>query len=180
MKVHGTDMEVHGAEKRIADLEAQQEAQAEQLADAQKQAKVFERTCLEYVDSLALREAALANEKQKRKNVMRQLLSDHKMFCDNANKRIAVLEADVKRLDDRDGNATIQLAYETNDYPFNFDDCKIVDFGVSDNIYVIESPYLAERNKVIDLLAIHAGWCMRMPTEDAIKWATAKAQESAR
>lgn len=48
------------------------------------------------------------------------------------------LKREIKRLSERDGNAKIQLLTPTNDNPFLREDLSIVDFGVSDNIYVVE------------------------------------------
>jgi len=49
------------------------------------------------------------------------------------------LRAENKRLSGRDCNASIQLILPQEDgNPFNKEDCKVVDVGVSDNSYVIE------------------------------------------
>ena len=60
----------------------------------------------------------------------------------------------------RDCNATVQLSYSTNDYPFNKEDLKIVDVGVSDNVYVVESKLFnsiqAERDRFREALKVIA------------------------
>ncbi len=53
--------------------------------------------------------------------------------------RIEELGAEVKRFGDRDCQATIRLCYNNDDNPFAKETLKIVDVGVSDNIYVVES-----------------------------------------
>lgn len=59
--------------------------------------------------------------------------------------RIAELEAEIERLRNRDGNSTINLCFSKKGNPFNQEQLKIVDFGVSDNIYVVEpNGYIAE------------------------------------
>jgi hypothetical protein len=114
----------------------------------------------------------------------------------------SALELEVKRMHDRDGKATIKLSYEDGDYPFNFDECNVVDFGVCDNIYVVESPemnamqkQLAEARATIEALAEKLGSnCLACPQghknkcwinnshEDcarvAREWAEAKAKET--
>jgi hypothetical protein len=50
------------------------------------------------------------------------------------------LKADNKRLRDRDCNATIELCYDNSPGdPFAREELKVVDVGVSDNCYVVES-----------------------------------------
>lgn len=49
------------------------------------------------------------------------------------------LRAENERLGKRDGNANIELILPEKDDPFNRIDLKIVDFGVSDNCYVVTS-----------------------------------------
>jgi len=48
------------------------------------------------------------------------------------------LKAEVERLNKRDGNATIIVCSEIEGNPFHQTKAKIVDFGVSDNIYMVE------------------------------------------
>ena len=48
-------------------------------------------------------------------------------------------EAENKRLGNRDGNAHIELVLEKDGHPFYRIPLKVVDFGVADNIYVVES-----------------------------------------
>jgi hypothetical protein len=53
-------------------------------------------------------------------------------------KKIQELTTENERLRKRDGNASIYLCNPTPDDPFRQDRLVIVDFGVSDNIYVAE------------------------------------------
>ena len=52
------------------------------------------------------------------------------------------LEAENKRLRDRDLNATIELCYDNGDNPFAREELKVLDVGVADNCYVVESEVL--------------------------------------
>ena len=49
-----------------------------------------------------------------------------------------------ERLSKRDCNATVQILLPTADSPFNKEDCRIVDVGYSDNIYVVECDAVVE------------------------------------
>lgn len=65
-------------------------------------------------------------------------------------KEFKKLEEEVKRLEDRDCSATIQLSYSSDIFPFNpfaIEDLKIVDIGVSDNCYIVESNLFAEMQR---------------------------------
>ena len=53
-------------------------------------------------------------------------------------------DEEIKRLADRDCNATIRLSYEKGGYPWHTEDLKVVDVGVSDNIYMVESKVLED------------------------------------
>lgn len=54
-------------------------------------------------------------------------------------KLVEKYKAENKRLKKRDGNATIELCYDDGNNPFAREELKVVDIGVSDNIYVVES-----------------------------------------
>jgi hypothetical protein len=56
----------------------------------------------------------------------------------------AKLREEVKRLAARDLNATIILVYNDGDNPFARETLEIVDVGVSDNTYTVESKVLNE------------------------------------
>ena len=49
-------------------------------------------------------------------------------------------QAEIDRLRDRDGNAGIELNYETPEFPFHRRELEIVDFSVSENQYVVTDP----------------------------------------
>ena len=49
------------------------------------------------------------------------------------------LRAERDRLSKRDGNATIKLTYNDGEHPFAREALDVVDFGVADNGYVVES-----------------------------------------
>ena len=71
----------------------------------------------------------------------------------NAVDKCSELQAEVDRLVNRDCNATISLLVP-NQNPFNREDCKIVDVGVSDNHYVVECEVVARLQKQSDLLTL--------------------------
>ena len=51
----------------------------------------------------------------------------------------ATLRAEVERLRKRDCNATIELCYDNGVDPYSRETLRILDVGVADNIYVVES-----------------------------------------
>jgi hypothetical protein len=53
-------------------------------------------------------------------------------------KQIQELTAENERLRKRDGNATIIICETTDTIPFHQERLKIIDFGVSDNLYMVE------------------------------------------
>lgn len=55
-------------------------------------------------------------------------------------KQIQQLTAENERLQERDGNAHIVLLCPTPDDPFRRQTLAAIDFGVSDNVYVVEIP----------------------------------------
>jgi len=62
--------------------------------------------------------------------------------CDRlegAEEKIEQLEKENKRLSERDCNASVQLCFDDGINPFAKEDLKVVDVGVSDNTYVVES-----------------------------------------
>lgn len=73
----------------------------------------------------------LMTERDKLHNTVTELLKTESDL-------VKELRAEVERLNKRDGNAAISLAYAT-EYPFNFEDLEVVDFGVADNGYVVKS-----------------------------------------
>lgn len=83
-------------------------------------------------------------------------LSEQEMDSDRveADKFLAVFQSHLttetecsKRLSRRDGNAKITLCFEKDGDPFHREDCIIVDFGVSDNRYVIECKVVTDQLK---------------------------------
>lgn len=67
--------------------------------------------------------------------------------------RIEDLKSRIGYLEKRDCNATIQLCYNDGMNPFAREDLQIVDVGVSDNCYVVESKavgLLIDRVKVLE------------------------------
>ena len=63
---------------------------------------------------------------------------------------IEAQDAEIERLRMRDGNAAISLLLPTEANPFERDDVYVLDFGVADNCYLVESP---EVKKLLDDLA---------------------------
>ena len=58
-------------------------------------------------------------------------------------KEIVVLQANHDRLQERDCNASIELCYNDGNDPFARESLTVVDVGVSDNAYVVESKVLS-------------------------------------
>ena len=58
-----------------------------------------------------------------------------------ANRYMDELEAERDRLRERDGQATIELCFDDGDSPFARRLLAVVDFGVADNIYVVEDTH---------------------------------------
>ena len=52
---------------------------------------------------------------------------------------IAKLQKERDRFEKRECNATIELCYNDGESPFQREDLKVVDIGVSDNVYVVSS-----------------------------------------
>lgn len=74
---------------------------------------------------------------------LQNIISGYKVNDDDAawllalEARLRESEARVERLSEREGKAKISLCYNNGEYPFNFMDLDIVDYGVSDNCYVV-------------------------------------------
>ena len=81
--------------------------------------------------------------------MVRMLMRDdlnHEFVCLAGRDRIMYLSQQLEtltkerdRLNKRDCNATIELCYESKNHPFEREQLKILDVGVSDNVYVVES-----------------------------------------
>jgi hypothetical protein len=54
---------------------------------------------------------------------------------------VKTLAEECERLNSR----KIRLAYKTADYPFHQDDCKIIDYGYSDNVIIVGCPDIEEK-----------------------------------
>ena len=54
----------------------------------------------------------------------------------------------IERKQRRDSNATIELCYDDGENPFARESLKVVDVGVSDNCYVVESEIVKKYGKV--------------------------------
>ncbi len=60
-------------------------------------------------------------------------------LADEALDEIDTLRAEVKRLSNREGTAHIELCYNADGNPFEREDLALLDYGVADNCYVVES-----------------------------------------
>ena len=67
---------------------------------------------------------------------------NEKTCLEDATALIKDLKAENERLKKRDCNATIELYYDDGNHPFMRETLTIVDVGVSDNCYVVESQIL--------------------------------------
>jgi len=78
--------------------------------------------------------------------------------------QVETLSQENKRLSKRDCNSTVQILLPTADRPFNKEDCRIVDVGYSDNIYVVECAAVtelqAENAKLKEALKVARGMIM--------------------
>jgi hypothetical protein len=63
----------------------------------------------------------------------------------------------VEELEKRDLKATIELCYNDGDDPFARERLKVLDVGVSDNIYVVESEVVATLKRQVEVLAKELG-----------------------
>jgi len=113
----------------------------------------------------SLQEAHSAGRKEIEKELMAELRDPNGTIWEYA-----------KKQQDRDGNAKIKLAYSTKTNPFAYEDLEILDFGVSDNIYIVGSKLFEAQQKRIDmavevLKAGHNGekWQYEKAEEEAIK-----------
>jgi len=113
---------------------------------------LFDCANAEYLDDLSNEElqAQLADANKKvaeleaENKELDQFLTDACNERDEYAKRAEGAEAENKRLAARDCNATVQLCTPTDDNPWDKEECAIVDVGVSDNTYVVESKTLTE------------------------------------
>lgn len=55
-------------------------------------------------------------------------------------RQLAEARAENESYRSRDGKSSVTFSFETSDYPFNFEDLEVVDFGVSDNQYIVAAP----------------------------------------
>lgn len=65
-------------------------------------------------------------------------MNNYLQCLEDGAKQIQQLTAEVERLRKRDGNAHIILCCPTDNDPFRQEQLNIIDFGVSDNIYMVE------------------------------------------
>ena len=70
--------------------------------------------------------------------------------------KIAELQAEIDRLNKRDGNATITLAYDDGMNPFAREDLQIADVSISENGYVVESETVKRLQAIVDKLPKYA------------------------
>ena len=61
---------------------------------------------------------------------------------------------ELQRLKSREGNAKIELCYDDGKNPFARESLKIVDFGYSDNIYIVESSLIQDYQKLREKLTV--------------------------
>ena len=69
--------------------------------------------------------------------------------------QVETLSRENKRLGKRDCNSTVQILLPTADSPFNKEDCRIVDVGYSDNIYVVECAAVMELQEALQKIETH-------------------------
>jgi hypothetical protein len=74
---------------------------------------------------------------------------EHKMtikldLCKRIEKDLKDIQIELERLRSRDCNAKIELCYNDGNNPFAREPLNIVDVGVADNIYVVESKKLSD------------------------------------
>jgi hypothetical protein len=68
---------------------------------------------------------------------------------------VDAVQLEVERLDERDGRASIELCFDDGLNPFARETLKILDFGVSDNIYVVESQTVVALRAEVERLREH-------------------------
>jgi len=91
-----------------------------------------EQTCpacgLQYADDFHRR----AHEQAPRLSCLRRQLAQR-------DTELAETRAENGRLQARDCKATVSIVYDDGDSPFRQEDCKIIDVGVADNVYLVEA-----------------------------------------
>jgi len=85
----------------------------------------------------------LENENTKLKDELARPITEHP-DVQRLIGQVVELQAKNERLSKRDCNSTVQILLPTADSPFNKEDCRIVDVGYSDNIYVVECDAVVE------------------------------------
>jgi len=73
-------------------------------------------------------------------------------YLENAYKKEAKLKLEIDRLNAREGNVSITLAYSTKNSTFEQEKLQIIDVGVSDNVYIVESKVLNSLQNEVDRL----------------------------
>jgi hypothetical protein len=112
-----------------------------------------------------------------------QIGRDWKEKCieaDTMRQHFANAEAEVKRLQKRDCNATIELTFNDGSNPFAREALRVVDVGVADNVYVVESLVVsqlrADVESLREQLRVMTQWAeccsMKLPAEvrEDINW----------
>lgn len=72
---------------------------------------------------------------------------------------LAEKDKEIERLSKRDGNASIELCYDDGNNPFARSKCRVVDFGVCDNQYVIENDLF---NQTLSEVKLWRDMCSKM------------------
>lgn len=67
---------------------------------------------------------------------------------------LAEAKEEIARFGKRDCNATVELCYDDGNDPFARETLKVVDVGVSDNIYIVESQTVNQLQAEIQRLKI--------------------------
>lgn len=100
--------------------------------------------------SMLAKQCDLARQAENERDAIQEAFNTEWEEAEKLKVEIEELRAEVKRLADRDGKASISLIVPTAEDPFGRIPLKICDFGVADNCYVTESPEIEKLKAELD------------------------------
>jgi len=105
-----------------------------------------------YIEQLEGEVVALTNEVERLRLELANEQASGGQVISEMRQNSDELKAEVERLQTRDGNATIELCFSDGNNPFAREKLKIIDFGVADNVYVVEKNRVENKPTELDAL----------------------------